>query len=118
MVEQVGAHVGGVLHDVDAVLGELIAITDTRQHQQLWAVDRPAAKHHLASRLDNASSAELVKFHTDGALSVEEHPCHGGLGVQRQIRPAQCRFEVRVGGAPPGALRCVTWVSQNPSGSA
>jgi hypothetical protein len=36
--------------EVDAVFGELLAIPDAGEHQQLRAVDGAAAQHHLATR--------------------------------------------------------------------
>ena len=91
VVEQVAADVRRVGHHVDTVLGELVAIADARQHQQLRAVDRAPAQHHLAAGLDDAAGAKLLEFHTGGALSVEDHPRGGGFGVQRQIRAAAAR---------------------------
>ena len=80
MVEQVVADVGSVGHHVDTVLGEMAPITDSRQHQQLRAVDRSSAQHHLTTGGDDTAGTPLLEFHTDGAFSVEDDPCHGGSG--------------------------------------
>ncbi len=92
---------GDVVDRIDAVLGELVAVTDARQHQQLRRVDRAGAQQHLASRPDHLAPAAGVDFDADGAAAVEQHPGHGGLGEQLQVLPAQRRLEVGVGGAPP-----------------
>ena len=101
MVEQVAADAGRLLHHVDTVLGKMVAIADARQHQQLRAVDRSPAQHHLTAGRDDTAGAELLEFHTGGTFSVEDHPCRAGFGMQRQIRPAQRGFEVCVSCAPP-----------------
>ena len=62
MVDQVLAHLGHVAHDVDAVLGEVLAIADAGQHQQLRAVDGAAAQHHLATGAHHAALAALAEF--------------------------------------------------------
>ena len=88
MVEQVGADLGHLLHHVDAVLGKMVAIADAGQHQQLRAIDSASAENHLAAGRNDTAGAKLLEFHTGGTLSVEDHPCHGGPGVQRQIAAA------------------------------
>ena len=88
VVEQVLRRLRARRDDVDAVLGEMVAIADAGQHQQLRAVDGAAAQHHLAPRVDDPSLAELLEFHTRRPGPVEQDPGRGGPGEQRQVLAA------------------------------
>jgi hypothetical protein len=103
VVHQVLAHLGRVMHHLDAVVGQPLTITDARKHQELWAVDRPAAQHHLTAGAHNPALVVLLELHAYGAGSVENYAGRGCFGEQRQILSAQGGLEVSIGGAPPGA---------------
>ena len=48
MVKHVLTDLGRVMLHIDAVLGEVVSIADSRKHQQLWGVDRAGAERDLA----------------------------------------------------------------------
>jgi hypothetical protein len=68
MVHQVVADLACVPHHGDAVFGELVAIPDTGEHQQLRAVDGAGAQHHLATRPDHPPLAAVLEFDPDGRV--------------------------------------------------
>jgi hypothetical protein len=92
-----------VVDHVDAVFGELLAISDAGQQQQLRAVDCTTAQHHLAACPDHPPLTTVLEFNTDGACPIEQHPRRGGFRVQREVAAPQCRVEIGVGATPPGS---------------
>jgi len=63
MVKHVLTDLGRVMLHIDAVLGEVVSIADSRKHQQLWGVDRAGAERDLAVRSNYAALATLAALH-------------------------------------------------------
>src|SRR5215218_4003729 len=85
------------------MLAQLVAITDSGQHQQLRAVDRAAAQHHFTPCPHHASGPALVELDTDGMVPVEEDLRRSGLGQKSEVRPFECGPQVSIRRAPSGA---------------
>jgi hypothetical protein len=107
MIEQIAADACRLSDHIDAVLVELVAVTDSREHQQLRTVDRASAQHHLTSCPDHLPASAFVVLDADGAAPFEDHLRRSGLGQQSQVRALERGPQVGIGGAPPGtaALR-------------
>ena len=78
MVLQVLSDAWKIGNHVDAVRAQLLRISDSRQHQQSWRVDRAGAEHDFtrrshAHRLD-APLAHVLDAH--GTSSLDEQPGH------------------------------------------
>src|SRR6201999_930353 len=89
MVDQVAAHPGGVPYQIHPVLGEVVTITDARQHQQLRAVDGAPTQHYLTTCAGDAARTAVLEFHADRPVSVEHHLRHGRFGEHRQVLPLE-----------------------------
>ena len=71
MVKHVLADLGRVMLNIDAVLGEVVPVADSRKHQQLWGVDRAGAEHDLAVRSNYAALATLAELHPNRMPSID-----------------------------------------------
>ena len=83
----------------DAVLLQLRARADARQHQQLRRLQRAGAEQHLAPRLQLLQLAADAHLHADRAPAFEQDARGVGLGHHLQVGAAQVRRQVGLGGA-------------------
>ena len=103
MIQQVFAHLRGVVGDTNAELGQLFFVADAGQHQQLGSVHSTGAEHHLTCGPHRLPAAVgIVELDPDRTAALENHPTHRRVGQQGQIRAMQHRLEVGIRGAPPG----------------
>lgn len=66
MVKRVLADLGRVMLHIDAVLGEVVPVANSRKHQQLWGVDRAGAEHDLAVRSNYAAFVQTPEMQKRG----------------------------------------------------
>ena len=103
MVMQVQAHAGQVVHQGDAVALQLCAGAHAAGHQHLRRLQCARAQQHLAAavgaQVQAAAAAVLQQVHTDCAPAVEADAGDLGASDDLQVRPAQRRREVGLGGA-------------------
>ena len=103
VIQQIFAHLGGVVGETNSELGQLFLITDPGQHQQLRCVHRTSAQHHLASGPHRLPAPiGVVELDPDSAAALEDHPAHRRVGQQGQVRAVQHRLEIGIRAAPPG----------------
>ena len=83
MILQIVAHSGQLVDDIDAMLAQQVARSDTRQLQQLRRQQRAAGEQYLAPRADAPEGAVLFVFEADRALAIEQHAMRKGAGLNR-----------------------------------
>ncbi|CFE35875.1 Uncharacterised protein [Mycobacterium tuberculosis] len=97
MIEQVAPDLGRVVNGVDVVFGEVVAVADAGEHQQLRAVDGTSAEHHLAAGVDDAGLTVALVFHADGPVAVDDHPGSSGAGKHTEVFTAHRGLQIGVG---------------------
>lgn len=103
MVLQVGADAGAVGDHVDAVVGEMRAGADARQHQELGRVEGGGGEDHLGIRADDFLTALAGDLDADGAAVLEDDAARKAADDVAFAR-SERGLEIGVGGRPALAL--------------
>src|SRR4051794_28527482 len=77
---------GKIYADVDSMLGEMLSLADTREHQQLRRVDRPGADNHLAIRTNLLGPAIALDLDPYAAVALEQQALRPAVGQHGQVR--------------------------------
>ena len=99
VVVQVLAHARQIVHHGNAVLLQLRARANAREHQQLGRQQRPGAEQHFARGAHFLQLPTLAVLHAHRTAALHQHPRGLRAGDDLQVRPAQVRREVALGGA-------------------
>jgi hypothetical protein len=104
VVLQVLAHLGGVVHDVDAVLAQVRGGPDAREHQELGRVHRAARENDLARRARaHVRSVRIFVLDADGAAPLEQHEARVRVRLDDEVLARQRGRQISVGRAPAPA---------------
>jgi len=87
MVLQVAADLGQIDHRRDTVVSQMIAVANTRQHEDLRRIDRPGREHYLARRIGRNHPSALAVDDTFGAPLGDGDALGKSPGLHRQIGP-------------------------------
>ena len=93
MILQMGADIGVVAGDRDAMLLQQLGRSDAGELQELHRIDGAARHDHLAPRRRRAGGAALSIFNTADTRAVEQEPGHMGMGLDPHIGPLHGRAQ-------------------------
>ena len=100
MVLQVLPHPGQVMDHRNVELAQMIGRADSREHQDLGRVDRPAGDDHLAPDAGRRLLPGLQIFHAHGAPPLEEDPGGERAGEKLDIAAPDRGPEIGLGSTP------------------
>lgn len=104
VILQISANARKMRKNIDTVLLQLLLVTDSRQHQQVWRTNGAGRKDDFACRAHFLLRVLLPERHSRRRIAIEidpfdKTPCHHG-----QVFAVQCRLEIGEARAAPYAV--------------
>jgi hypothetical protein len=93
VILQIFPDAGQIKLDLNAVLPQFLGMTDARQHQQMWRVERPAAQDNFAGGPGVFQDTSTKVLKADGAIVLNDDLHRCGVGLNGEVRASLCRLQ-------------------------
>ena len=107
MVVEIRPDLGRVQDRGDAVFGQMIAVADTGQHQDLRRADGTRRQHHLLPGADMVQAVAVAEDNACHAPPLQRQAQHLRAGQNAQVRPFARRIKKRLARVPADAAPLV-----------